>query len=157
MSGKDFSGCTRDRPCGKVVDTRLAHQHGVTVDLGAARTAFRSLAVPPAREIGVEVVLHVVHRVEDHHARNHRDLVRDLRLLATRNALEHVESQRLAGEPARGEHVLHGRLDGRRRLVHDCHYFFFLLGAAVGPPAGALGAPEGSLSVRYPLGSLALS
>ena len=137
----------------EIVQACLAHQHRVSVDLGTAGTAFRRLAVPPAREVGVEVVLHVVHRVEDHHACHHRHLVRDLRLLATGDALEHPESQRLAGEPTRGEHVLYGSLGRGRRLIHNCHYFFFLLGATAATP----GASEGLLSVRYPLGSLAAS
>ena len=45
--------------------------------------------------------------------------------------LSTLQRQRLAGQPAGGEHVLDRRVDGGRGLIDDCHYFFFLCAGAL--------------------------
>src|SRR5690349_19025717 len=52
----------------KLVDTGFAHEARPAVDLGAARTALGGLAVPAAGEVIGKIRLHVVDRVEHHHA-----------------------------------------------------------------------------------------
>src|SRR6202044_545681 len=108
--------------------------------------ALRGLAVPPTCKVGVEVVLHVVHRVEHDHACHNRNLVRDLGLLTAGDALQHVHRERLTGETTCGECRLGRCGDCDPGMIHDGHYFPFLgLRAAAGCFATAV---AGAASVR---------
>ena len=100
MSGKDLSGWTVIGPRGQGVDPRLAHQHGVAVDLGGAGAALGRLAVPAAGEVAVLGLLDLVDGVEHHHPHHLGDLVGGVARLAAGDALEDAERQGGPGEPA---------------------------------------------------------
>src|SRR5207237_10761640 len=57
-----------DNRAGELVDPSLAHQPRPSVDLRAAGSALRRLAVPAARQGSVQVSLDVVDPIEDDHA-----------------------------------------------------------------------------------------
>jgi hypothetical protein len=69
-SGKGFHGQDGDGlVLREFVHARFAGQAGTTVDFRGAGAALPCLAVPADGEIGSEVALNVVERVEDNHAR----------------------------------------------------------------------------------------
>jgi hypothetical protein len=69
-SGKGFHGEDGDGlVLREIVHARFAGQAGAAVDFRGAGAALPCLAVPADGQIGSEVALNVVERVEDHHAR----------------------------------------------------------------------------------------
>jgi len=68
-SGKGFHGEDGDRPIlRKIIHARFASQARAAVDFRRARATLPGLAIPANGEIGSEVPLNVMERVEDNHA-----------------------------------------------------------------------------------------
>jgi hypothetical protein len=59
----------------KVIQAGLAHEFGKAIDLGTARAAFSSLAVPAHGQVTIDVRLNPVHRIEHNHAFDGRYLI----------------------------------------------------------------------------------
>ena len=62
---------------GEIVHARLAGEARAAVDFGGAGAALACFAIPADGEIGSQMALDVVERVENDHAGSHRDLVVD--------------------------------------------------------------------------------
>jgi len=75
----------------EIVHARFAGQARTPVDFGGTRTALAGFAVPANGEIGSEVPLNVMERVEHNHAGSDRDAIID-GLPAARIAAENAES-----------------------------------------------------------------
>jgi hypothetical protein len=91
-AGKGFHGEDGDGPVlREIIHTRLAGQAGAAVDFRGAGAALSCLAVPADGEIGSEVPLNVVERVEDNHAGSDGHAI-----------LDHFSIVRIAAENTQG-------------------------------------------------------